>query len=223
MQRTKLVFAFASTLLVLAVTAIPAAAWFEGTNGTSGLAKSSGASVLTQAKGNTVTCSKAEGPWKIRSTGKVTEQTKGPGQQPTKQGPHQDLYISKWEGCFASGAAGTAPATVEPCELQLEQPLKGGTVGTGSVASECRVKVVLGVTSKGTLVECEIKVAPTSNEKLATVNYSKTGASVSEIANITGLTNTIAEKESGCLAVGTVAEAGNKFKGTTVAGEMKLV
>jgi hypothetical protein len=220
MQRTKIGLAFAAALLVLAVTAIPAAAWFESsTASTSGIARSSGAAILEQASGGKFQCSKTEGAWKIRSSGKTSEQEKGPGQQPTKQGPHQDLFISKWEGCFAIAGTTAVPATAEPCELQLEQPEKLGTTGTASVASECRIKVVLAPE-----VECIIHFIPVSNQRLKTVNYSKSGPeTVSSIANITGVVNTATEIDGGCMAAGIIAESGNKFKATTLDMGTRLV
>jgi hypothetical protein len=211
-HRVGLIAVFFASLVVLAVAAGPASAWFESNNAANRGPATAGETRLTQSKGGFFICSKAEGEWKIRGTGKVTEQTKA-----TKQGPHQNFFISKWGGCSANG---NNPVLISPCELQVEQPTKGVNIGTASVASTCNIKVPL---AEG--VSCEINVTPTNNERLKKVTFAnaEAGESTTSNAEVGGLTNTVTSIGGGCEAAGIVAESGNKFKGTVTAKSEKLV
>ena len=216
MQKLKLLAIFMASLSVLAVAATPASAFFEATNGRTSGPATAGSTTLTQAKGNSISCSKAVGAWVIRSTGKVFEQTKGPGQQITKQGPHQDISVSKWEGCFANAKT---PVVVEPCVIQIAQP-KGASLGWGSVVTQCQIIITL---APG--IVCNIHVSPSAaNEILNKVNVTK-GPEETTVATaaIENLTNTFTSTENGCGLAEIDAESTNKFTGSVKATGERLV
>jgi hypothetical protein len=212
MPRAQLLIAFSAALLVLACSALPASAWFSGP-GPQGVANSIGVSALTAPGGAQVFCSKMLGAWHIETTGKVANRQKTE-QFLTKTGPHLGLTISKWEGCF--GPART-PTTIEPCLLQVEQPLKGSTTGTFSIGQTCKIKIPA--------LACELEVpASASNEGLATVTLEKTATGVEVKAAITGVTTVVpAGSVTKCAAIGIVATKGNTFNGTVLASEVELV
>jgi hypothetical protein len=212
MQRAKLLAAIVGALLIVAVAAIPASAWFKSTT-TQGTFKATTPGILTGLGGGQIICSKTTGAWHIESSGKV--QGRGVKEQfLTKEGPHLGLTISKWEGCQAGGVL---PITVSPCILQVEQPLKGGLTGTGSVATGCKVVIAA--------IECEFEVpAVTANEFLKATSFTKSGANVSILSAISGLTTTVAHsKETPCKTGGIAASNANEFKGATLAEGVELV
>jgi hypothetical protein len=219
MQRAKLVLAFTAALMILAVAAIPASAWFHGKTpqgNAHGLP-----STLSGPGAGSFTCSKWEGAWHIESSGKVLEQSKGPGQQLTKEGPHEAYTISKWNECLAHAGTSNIPITVKPCILQVEQPLKGvNTGGTGSVVEACLIKLVVPATEKSPEVKCEIGIPVLGNERLPKVEYATAGANVEAKSEVKGLRDTVSPE---CAALGIVGSNENVFKGIVVAEEQSLV
>jgi hypothetical protein len=212
MQRAKLLAAIAGALLIVAVGAIPASAWFKSTT-TQGTFKATTAGTLTGLGGGMIICSKTVGAWHIESSGKLAG--RGVKEQfLTKEGPHLGLTISKWEACQAGGVL---PVTVSPCILQVEQPLKGGLTGTGSVATPCKVVIAA--------IECEFEVpALAPNEFLKATSFTKSGANVSIKSTIEGLTTIVANsKVTPCKTGGVVASSENKFTGVTLAESVELV
>jgi hypothetical protein len=222
-KRAKPALIFAAALTVLAISAIPASAWFEGVKGTSGAA-TFGPSTLeaNPSTGGNITCTKAEGAWVIESTGKLKEQfepsTKG--QKPTKQGPHQTFWISKWNQCASAGAGGAVPVILSPCVIQIAQPAKGsGTSGVyGSVGTPCKVNIEVEV-AKGVVVKCEINFPTEGNETLTPATVSKiSGTETQAFSAITNLTSTTSTE---CASLGISGGKAGKFKGTvTAVGEI---
>jgi hypothetical protein len=215
MQRITALAAITGALLTLAIAAIPAAAWFNARTpgATQGPIHSGGAAVLTGATGGLILCSKAIGTWHIESSGKVLGRQKTE-QFLTKQGPHLGLTISKWEGC-QSGPTGLT-FTVEPCILQLEQPVKGINKGTFSVATACKIKV------PGT--GCEFEIGTANNEALKEVNYTAVGLNVEAKVNIEGLTITVPTgKTAECEAIGVATNKEDKLKSVTIAEASELI
>jgi hypothetical protein len=213
MQRAKLLAVCAGALLVLAISAIPASAWFDArTSGaTQGNFHSGGAGVLTSPTGGVILCSKASGAWHIESSGKISGQQKTE-QFLTKQGPHLGLTISKWEGCQSSTGI---PVTVSPCLLQFEQPVKGVNSGTGSVGTAC----VLKIPATG----CEFEVGNAGNEFLKAASYTAVGLNVEAKGLIEGITITVsAAKKTECELAGITANKENKFKGILIAEGVEL-
>jgi hypothetical protein len=215
MQRAKLLAVCAGALLILAATAIPASAWFNArTNGaTQGLFHSGGAQVFTLPSGGELTCSKAVGAWHIESSGKVLEQNKGPGQQLTKQGPHLGLTVSKWEGCSATGEI---PVVVEPCLLQVEQPVKTVNKGTGSVGTACNVKIIA--------LQCEFAILNAHNEFLKEAAFAASGLNVEVKANLGEVTTSVTKsQESHCSEGGISNNDENNLKAIIIAEGVELI
>jgi hypothetical protein len=195
---------------MFAVSVAPAGAWFKAlTAGATSGPGHAGSTTFTD-QGASVTCEKAEGAWQIRSTGKVSERGSGPGQQLTKEGPHLDLIVSKWNNCTAFTFINS---TVSPCILQLEQPNKGQLTGlTGTVVTECIV------TATG---NCELKVAPeAANEHLKTITIENVGTTVVANVAVTGVTNTSRSLGGlGCVGVKTGKNSVGEEKAGEVVGE----
>jgi hypothetical protein len=217
MQRARLVLVFPAALMILAVAAIPASAWFHGTSPqgpTTGLT-----SIFAGTGTSFFSCSKWEGAWHIESSGKVLEQSKGPGQQLTKEGPHEAYTIPKWNGCFVHAGTIVAPITVKPCILQVEQPLKGvNTGGTMSIAEACLIKVA--IPSKETLeLKCEVNVPVLGNERLPKVEYATAGANVEAKYEIKGLTDTVSPE---CSSLGVNPGNALKYSGIVVVEKQLL-
>jgi hypothetical protein len=219
MKRAKLAVIFAAALTVLAISAIPASAWFEGVKGTSGAA-TFGPSTLESnpSSGGNVTCTKAEGAWVIESTGKLKEQFEpsAKGQKPTKQGPHQTFWISKWNQCAAAGGSGAFPAAAQECVIQIAQPAKGsGTSGVyGSVGTECQVKIEVEV-APGVVVKCLIAVPTEGNETLTPATVSK--ISTTETQAFSAITNLTSTTSTECASIGISGGKAGKFKGKVIA------
>jgi hypothetical protein len=213
MQQARLIAMFSVALLALAISAIPASAWFQATtnNATQGLFHSGSGSVLTGGAGP-ISCSKASGAWHIESSGKLQGRQKTE-QFLTKEGPHLGLTISKWDGCSIGGIE----AKVLPCLVQLEQPIKGVNTGTASVDLSCLIEIPA--------IDCKFSVPATAeNAQLATVAYSKAGANVIVIARLTGVFTLVSPSEvEKCEAFGITTTKADEFKGTAIAESVALV
>jgi hypothetical protein len=214
MKRAKLAVIFAAALTVLAITAIPASAWYVSLNGGNGGTATAGPAVLQTTTGAPIeVCTKAEGGWVIESTGKQKEQFSNtePGQKPTKQGPHQTFWISKWNNCSYVGPGGPIPVTVTPCVLQAVQPLKGSGI-TGvyfSIGTPCE-QILVVMPAKGPLVKCEIEIPTEGNEVLKSATVSKTAATETQAyANINNLTTTVSPE---CAVLGIEGGKAGTFK-----------
>jgi hypothetical protein len=215
MQSAKSILAVMAALVAFGASAIPAVAWFESTSAATSGPGNGGVTVLTTA-GGTVVCNSEDGAWQIRSAGNIHSKT---GQATTKQGPHQDLSITKWNECKTEVAGLKLSVTVKPCEIQLEQPTKGSTQGTASVQTSCVMKIAI---SPG---ECTLTipgaVENAANEHLNEVHFTKTGAtSVAAISALEGLTDTVA---GSCEMDGVKGGKENKLSGIAEAkGEILI-
>jgi hypothetical protein len=189
MSKTRAVFGLVVIIGLFVISAAPASAWMQSLNkGTTG--KGSAGQTTFTNEGATIRCEKVEGEWQIRTSGKITERVKGPGQQLTKEGPHEDIVIKTANQCTAFGFAG---AELKPCVYQAEQPEKGGGVATWSQVSECVV------VAKG---NCEVKlVAEAANEHLKTITLENSGTNDKLLAKVTGIT-TVATSLGGLGCVG---------------------
>jgi hypothetical protein len=203
MSKARVCFGLAVIVGMFVVSVAPASAWFKAlTAGARSGTHHAGVATVT-IQGSSVTCEKLEGAWQIRTTGKVGERSTGPGQQLTKEGPHEELIVSKWNKCTAFGFVG---ATVSPCIIQLEQPNKGQTTGfTLSVVLECKV-VATG--------NCELKIAPeAANEHLKSVSGENSGPNVKDVLAGTGITSTSTSLGGlGCVGVKTLKNAEGALK-----------
>jgi hypothetical protein len=124
--------------------------------------------------------------WELRTTGKIFERVKGPGQQLTKRGPHLDINVLNWGetlGCETEHIGVKVVVLVEPCIIQIHQKAGELTNIKADVVTECRAKT-LG---------CEIKYpvaeeATSKNFQLGNVNLTNSGENLKALANITGMT-----------------------------------
>jgi len=215
MIKLKFFVGLAVVLGALMATAGPALAEFQSIpskgTATSGsfVNVASGELLAKNSKGEVAaktTCPNISGEWKIRSTGKISEETKGPNQQPTKRGPHQQFQV-KWEttvnGCLTTAGGVTVPSNVEECQLQIHQQRGVVTNVKADVLTTCVIKVGA--------IGCTITV-PAANEatganfQLSKVDLeNKEGKNDLIKASVTGLTNT-SEPSCAGVAAGNSAE-----------------
>jgi len=181
MFRAKLLTIIVGMLATLAVSAAPAFAEFQSTNGkASGPGKSG--PVTLEGGGATLECTSAEGKGTIQnSEGK--EQLKGTALA---------LNTEKWNGCLAKTKSqkGLKP-TVSACTLVLKQAA-GESKAKGSVATKCTIKTSV------LFFSCTITVL---TEKEGNVNLEKnalenSGGNLTIKAEDSGITTTA--EGSGC-------------------------
>ncbi len=144
MFRAKLLAVIVGMLATLAVTAVPAFAEFQSTNG-----KASGAgkakAVVLEGGGATLECATAEGTGTILSGIGGTQQLKGTVLQ---------LKTTKWNECKAkSSEFKELTPKVKACTLDLKQSA-GQMKAKGSVVTECTVATTV------LFLTCTIKVSP---------------------------------------------------------------
>jgi hypothetical protein len=191
MIRVKLLAVLAGMIATLAVSASPAFAEFESKNGTSHGAGKSGTVVL-EGGGATLTCSSAEGEWKIANG--------------TTKGTTLAIAISKWNSCKAkTKEIKEASATVEPCTLSLEQAA-GSKKAKGSTTTECKVKVTI------LFFTCKITVAA-GQTGLETNTLENSGSNLITTAADTGIKT---HAEGTCLGATSTNEAKEKAVITAV-------
>jgi hypothetical protein len=149
-----------------------------------------------------------EAEWQIRSTGKILEEFKGPGQQLTKRGPHDQIVIKKWgtgkngnESCVGEALGLKSAAEVAPCTLQIHQNAGVFKELPGDQVTECLIKT-LG---------CEVKIPAVTTEaagenfQLLGVNIENKGENQFDTANIKGIKATASG--GSCLVAGSTTTA----------------
>jgi len=191
------------TLGALTATAAPALAIFQSlptkaqaTNGKSTVI-SSGTFSLSDTKGAeqaTFKCPSAgmTVEWKLRSTGKLIEETKGPNQQPTKRGPHLQFQV-KWErttaGCIIATFGMEFPTDVAECQIQLHQQ-EGVLLNVpADIVSDCVIKIP-GLNCTSTIAAAN--EANGDNFQLSKANLNNKAENVLVKGEITGLTQKVA-------------------------------
>jgi len=212
----KLRLGFGLTVMIIALVTMTTSAlaeWESATNATSGAIKVLQGGSFNATFGGvpiSLRCqAKSIGAgWQIRSSGKLFEITKGPGQHLTKRGPHDQLVITNW----GSGKNGNSTCTAEtlglkegfevaPCILQLHQKASELKEIPGDQITECLVKAI----------GCEIKIPPVTRET-KTENWQLLGTTLANIgsnqiakANIIGIKATASG--GSCLLPGTTTNA----------------
>jgi hypothetical protein len=205
MIKIKLLAGLVAGLAIMAMSAAPAGAWFKSLNGTpQGQAKIIGTTELI-AGGAKVSCESASGEWHIQTKGQWWEHNQNGKQEPTTEGPHLYIKISKWNTCKATVALEKVKSvTVSACEFQLEQPNKGETKATGTVVSTCTIKVPL-------TKECVITIPPGSKKQTEPIN---------ELLGKTEAENS-GKNLLGTAEVGGIHGTGTCLEGEFVKGEFK--
>jgi hypothetical protein len=151
MIKVKLVAIFAAVVAVLAVSAAPAFAEFESTNGKASGAGKSG-SVVLEGGGATLECVSAEG------TGTILKQ----GAESTK-GTVLSLNTTTWKECKAkSSEFKELKPKVKACTLHLTQAAQQKQA-KGSVATECTIETTV------LFLTCTIHVLP--EKEVGNVNF----------------------------------------------------
>ncbi len=204
MLRTKMLAIFVGMIATLAVTAIPASAEFQSTNGKATGPGKSGPVVL-EGGGATLECSSAEGKGTIENA-EGKEQLKG---------TTLALDTEKWNGCKAkTGSQKELKPTVSACTLKLKQAAGEGKA-KGSVASPCTIKTTV------LFFSCTITVVEEKESEKINVGLEKnvlenSGNNLIIKAEDSGITTTVSG--SGCSIGGVSASKENKQK-ATVTGE----
>jgi hypothetical protein len=145
MMKLKLLAGLAIAAGIVAMSVAPAGATFKSLLATKEHVKLQ--TMTFTFGGLKVICQAASGEWHLQTKGKFEEtehktgKTEDDKQVATLSGPHLYIAVSEWSKCTGE-AVGLfkVPATVEPCELQVEQPHKGATTGTVSLVTACVLK-----------------------------------------------------------------------------------
>jgi hypothetical protein len=156
-------------LAVMAMSAVPAGAWFKSLNDTSHGVGEVGRTNFAVG-GAKVGCEKAEGEWKIQTKGQWWERGLSGKQEAALEGPHLYLKVSKWNGCSASIVGVKVPFKIEACEVQIAQE-REALSGTATVIREC---IIQTAEEKGAPA-CTIRVFAGSRKQTEPINELLTG------------------------------------------------
>lgn len=182
MIRAKMLAILAGMIATLAISAVPASAEFQSTNGKATGPGKSGPVVL-EGGGATLECSSAEGKGTIENA-EGKEQLKG---------TTLALNTEKWNGCKAkTNSQKELKPTVSACTLKLKQA-NGELKAKGSVASACTIKTTVLFFSCTITVSAENGTTNTGLEKNLLAN---SGGNLTINAEDSGITTTVAG--SGC-------------------------
>jgi hypothetical protein len=207
MSKAKVCFGFAVIMGLLALSVVPASAWFGSTimKDTTGKYFQGETTFVDEAA--TFTCVKVTGEWSVLA------QAKG---GLTKEGPVLDLVIPSseakpagWKECNTE-----AGPVVSECELQLSQPSKGATSATVTVLKACEFKVP---------GQCIRKItAMKANTELSGVSLENSGSSLRANINVPFTFEHETLGGIGCIGVKNPADVGSE-KATGTGESLNLV
>lgn len=200
MTKIKLLTALITALVLLAMPAAPAGAWFKSRN----QAKTTGSvklgKTIIETSTMTVECNSASGEWSIQTKGQFKDHEKSGKQEKTAFGPNLYVKLQKWNNCKGMLSGFTEPAIVANCtfQFQQEQKSKGPADALVSVITPCQFGIHFALKCLNTLFPGEeqsninaflkqVKAENSAKEVLATANieglYAK-GCSGMNVENI---------------------------------------
>ncbi len=190
MSKFRVLFGLTVMIGLLAISASSASAFFSSANnGTATQGKGTAGSTTFTDEGASVTCTSAEGTWKLATA-----------KQSKTVNIHVNASFAKpagWKGCKSS----LGEAEVSECELQVKQVKSEEHKGLGSVVKGCEVK------ASG----CTITVPPGSggsNENLKEIFGENSGSNLKSKVNVEGITS---EAKGGIICeLGGITNAKNK-------------
>jgi hypothetical protein len=172
----KMLFGLAMMVGILAVSAAPAAAQWETTNGGQIKGPAHAGNGAFEGGGGTVSCESAQGIWKASLPQKT---------QQSKLISSIKLHVTRWNTCKTAPFGTTA--AISQCEFELKQPQKGEQIIVGSLLSpHCTVEadtVFFGI--------CVITFQSQNNQNLGKISLSNSGANQIDKVEITGITTTV--------------------------------
>jgi len=189
MCKSKLVLGFIVTLSAVAFSAVPAFAEFSS-GATSGQAKFGEGTM--EAGGLTLTCTSAEGEWKL----------------PTSPSSRGILKINKHNNCVAkSSEIKEVPATFGACEIEGKSTTKG-------VTKEAQVKASIVRTCttelKVLFITCKVDVEPEGNKELKKIKATNENSNIALVTELEGVTTKLGGT---CPGVKPTKEATSKGNG----------
>jgi hypothetical protein len=183
MTKIRLLTLFVAALVLLAVPAAPAGAWFKSRNQTKTTGSVKLGKTIFETPTMTVECASAGGEWSIQTKGQFKDHEQNGKQQKTNFGPNLYVKLQKWNNCKGTLSGFTEPAIVENCEFQFqqEQKSKGLAEALVSVISPCQFGIHFALKCPNTLFPGEeqshinsflkqVKAENSSKEVAATVN-----------------------------------------------------
>jgi hypothetical protein len=205
MIKAKLLAVFPAIVAVLAFSAAPAFAEFQS-NSTSTAGGAKTGALVIEGGGATLSCTSAEGEWKIQTAGLLKEHEVGTKQLKSTVGPQQFILLNKFSGCEAKTKemSGLKP-TVKACTLHLVQEL-GSTHAKGAIVNVCEIE------TKVLFLTCKISTPAANEETGVNFNLEKnqlenSGNNLLVTAEDTGITS---EPKGTCPGVTTTKEAKEK-------------
>jgi hypothetical protein len=168
MSKIKALFGLTMMVVLLAISASPASAWYASTS----KLKTSGVSTLGNVTFTTgamsFTCESSAGEWKIR-----LQET----QEAASEGPHLNILVKKWGKC--------SPFVGNECEIQIAQPTKGVTTGLlMAIDSACEFKWALCILTLSSAKENK------ENESLKKITQETSGTNLRNKMEVQGIAGT---------------------------------
>src|ERR1700674_4743777 len=124
MTKIKLLTVLVTALVLLAMPAAPAGAWFKSRN----QAKTTGSvklgKIIIETPTLKVECTSAGGEWSTQTKGQFKDHEKSGKQVKTTFGPNLYVKLQKWNNCEGTLSGFREPATVENCTFQFQQEQK---------------------------------------------------------------------------------------------------
>jgi|GEM_PF-4238846 len=153
MTKIKLLTVLITALVLLAMPATPAGAWFRTRNEakTTGPVKLGKTTIETPTM--TVECSSAGGEWSIQTKGQFKDHEKSGKQERTIFGPNLYVKLQKWNNCKGTLSGFTEPAVVFNCSFQFQQEQKNKGTGEAlvSVITPCQFGIHFALKCPNTL------------------------------------------------------------------------
>jgi len=203
MSRLKMLSVLSGMIAVLALSAAPAYALWESTNGsTRGTVHVLTPGEFTYETGASVKCPNAaeiKAQWILEGAGQIKEQQKA-----TTKGPHLQLQVKSWGKCEATVKGTTVAATVGECDFRLVQQA-GVFTATGGVSTmPCVIKTSICLIQVPVGMEKSQNSGTGINVGLKTVELSNVGSNQLDKAKIT-------EGGEGQLGTGIFAQSSGAF------------
>ncbi|HEV3070429.1 MAG TPA: hypothetical protein VGY76_03265 [Solirubrobacteraceae bacterium] len=187
MTKIKLLTVLITALVLLAMPAAPAGAWFKSRN----QAKTTGSvklgKTIFETSTMTVECNSAGGEWSIQTKGQFKDHEKSGKQEKTAFGPNLYVKLQKWNNCKGTLSGFTEPAIVNNCtfQFQQEQESKGPADALVSVITPCQFGIHFALKCPNTLFPGEEQ--SNINAFLKQVKAQNSAKEVIATANVEGL------------------------------------
>jgi hypothetical protein len=189
MTKIKLLTVLITALVLLAMPAAPAGAWFKSRNQTKTTGSVKLGKITIETSTVKVECTSASGEWSIQTKGQFKDHEQNGKQVKTTFGPNLYVKLQKWNNCEGMLDGFKEPAAVGNCtfQFQQEQKNKGPADALVSVITPCRFGVIEPLRCFDTLFPGEEQSNINAFLKQVKAENSAKEAEVIATANVEGL------------------------------------